>query len=90
MVASLRSAPSTGLVARELALDFAHAIYHPVVTQHVLGSEHGVCDALSRWTSISELPPVLLEATCVPLQQRDEHYFRTLHEGKPRCIMAYM
>eukprot|EP00971_Amphidinium_carterae_P122139 2418506-Amphidinium_carterae.1 len=34
-VASLKSAPSTWLVAREMAQDLAHATHHPNVIQHV-------------------------------------------------------
>eukprot|EP00971_Amphidinium_carterae_P172041 3411137-Amphidinium_carterae.1 len=53
VVAHMKAAATTALLAQEMALDFAKAAYQPVIFQHVPGSTHVVCDTLSRWSSES-------------------------------------
>eukprot|EP00971_Amphidinium_carterae_P349784 6491222-Amphidinium_carterae.1 len=72
------TAPTTSLVARELALDVMLAHYPPIVAEHVPGIAHSTCDALSRYTPGSPLPACLASAQLVQPPARTDAFFRTL------------
>ena len=70
-----------GIIAREIALDVAEALYRPDVVEHVPGIANKVCDMLSRKFQPKAqyfLPTPLAQVleTIVPL--RDKSYYRSI------------
>ena len=70
-----------GVIAREIALDVAHAVYQPDVATHIPGMANKVPDILSRrhqpgtsW----QVPPFLAQVAATPAPIRDESYYNTL------------
>eukprot|EP00971_Amphidinium_carterae_P266149 5279506-Amphidinium_carterae.1 len=88
VVAHMKAAATTALLAQEIALDFAQVAYQPVIFEHVPGSTQVVCDTLSRWSSESVLPDSLMNASFVQPCKRDLSFYRTLsvktalHQGQ--------
>jgi len=73
--------PALGIIARELALDVAHAVYQPDIVAHVPGIANKLPDMLSRrhepgytWST----PAILSGAEAHVPPQRDEAYYSTL------------
>eukprot|EP00971_Amphidinium_carterae_P295928 5877282-Amphidinium_carterae.1 len=75
----LKPSSTTGLVVRELALDFSLATYRPTFFQHLPGVHNATSDLLSRWTPSSRLPAILSEARRDFPPLRERSYYRTLH-----------
>jgi hypothetical protein len=72
-----------GIVAREIALDIAHAVYTPHVAEHIPGDENVIADALSRRYAPGfnfELPQCLEHVAESVLEQRGAAYFRTIKQ----------
>ena len=72
--------PALNVIARELALDIADALYEPQICEHVPGVANIAADALSRkWepTHRYRLPPVLKHATEVHPPQRPPSWWRS-------------
>ena len=75
------SSPSLGVIAREIALDIADAIYEPQIATHVPGIANVVADILSRRydpAKIYTVPPLLSKAIEVHPESRDGKWWRTL------------
>ena len=71
----------TGLIAREVALDVAHAVYRPDVVEHIPGIANVTCDSLSRLHmsgSKYKLPACLEDVLQARPCKRDRTYFRSL------------
>jgi hypothetical protein len=69
-----------GIVAREIALDIAHAVYTPHVAEHIPGDENLIADAFSRKFAPGfdfGLPPCLAGVQEAVLDCRGPDYFRT-------------
>ncbi len=65
------------IIARERALDIAHAIYRPDVAEHVPGLANKICDDLSRLdieAGGKQLPPSLAFVPRLQLEQRLTSY----------------
>ena len=83
LLLDMRPAPSLGLIAREVALDVADAVYRPQVFTHIPGIANVLADSLSR-----EFGPKRREGNFVPLplrqavrrfvSVRNDSYHRTL------------
>jgi hypothetical protein len=78
-----------GLIARELALDIAEAVYGPDVSEHIPGIANVTADTLSRryepgfeWT----LPLSLARVPEARAPARDASFYRTIITN---CISAY-
>jgi hypothetical protein len=70
----------TTLIAREVALDIADALYAPHIVEHIPGLDNTVADMLSRRFAPGTtfvLPPCLLNVEELVLPQRDVNYFVT-------------
>jgi len=70
----------TGIVAREMALDVAYALYAPHISEHVPGVSNVTCDMLSRKFQPGAtyvVPSALAAAKETVLQPRTRAYFRT-------------
>ena len=81
MVVKMRaSGQCTSLIARELALDIADALYEPLVVSHVPGIANILADWLSRKRARgdSRLPAALRHARCRTLPHRGGAWWRTL------------
>ena len=70
-----------GLIARELALDIAEAVYCPDVAEHVPGIANVTADLLSRkhepdsgWS----IPVFLHRVPEMVVPQRSDNYFRSI------------
>jgi hypothetical protein len=78
----MRPAPSLGLIARELALDVADAIYRPQVFVHIPGIANVLADALSREYGPrrkgTEVPAALSKAVRRFVPVRTDQFYRTL------------
>ena len=73
------SGKGPNLIAREIALDMAEAIYQPEVLEHVPGITNKICDQLSRLSQPgkeAEFPEQLRGVTCIQITQRQRGYFR--------------
>ena len=70
----------TALLARELALDVAEALYEPLVCTHIPGVANVLADFLSRRGShgYDELPAPLRRANARQLPARDLGLWRTV------------
>ena len=70
----------TALLARELALDVAEALYEPLVCTHIPGVANVLADFLSRRGShgYDELPAPLRRAKARQLPARDPGWWRTV------------
>ena len=70
----------TSLVAREMALDIAEAIYEPSVAAHIPGVANLLADFLSRMRGRGEdrVPAALRSARRRVLPRRDSAWWRTL------------
>ena len=77
------SSPSLGVIAREMALDVADAVYEPTLATHIPGVANITADALSRryvkGAPAFEIPPALAHSTEVTPEDRDERWWRTLY-----------
>ena len=72
--------PSLGVVAREMALDIAEAVYDPQVATHVPGVANTAADELSRRLEPNhafKLPPILHDASEVHPPERTDKWWRT-------------
>ena len=82
MVAKMQPHSATlGVIARELALDIADAIYEPQMASHVPGVANVAADALSRKHQpdvVFTLPSVLAGSTEVHPPDRDHQWWRTI------------
>ena len=70
-----------GIVAREMALDVAEALYRPDVVEHVPGIANKVCDMLSRKhqpKATFSLPIALSGASETGVPLRDKAFYRSL------------
>ena len=70
-----------GIVAREIALDIAHAVYTPHVAEHVPGEENVIADALSRKYAPGfdfQLPERMAAVQETMFSTRGHRYLRTL------------
>jgi hypothetical protein len=68
----------TTMIAREVALDIADAVYAPHIAEHIPGLENIVSDMLSRKYApgkIYELPACLRDVEELILQPRTKAYF---------------
>ena len=77
------SGPGPGIIAREIALDVADALYRPDVVEHVPGVANLICDMLSRQfqpnpKSKYVLPLQLVHVKELVLPVRSKQYYRTL------------
>ena len=70
------------IIARELALDLADALYRPVVAEHVPGVANVTADGLSRMAQDGTVPSGLTEATRVVVPERTTQWWRTLAAPK--------
>ena len=75
------SSPALGMVAREMALDIAEAVYTPDVVSHVPGLAHKVADGLSRRfetkkSAVWQLPALLAGVPEAHVARRDEKFWR--------------
>ena len=71
---------SLGVVAREMALDIADAIYDPQLASHVPGVANVAADTLSRRFQPGyafSLPPILVRATEVHPPARTANWWRS-------------
>jgi len=71
--------PQLGLIGREIALEFAQAVFVPVVAEHIPGVANVTADKLSRWTQpgYPSTPSLLLCGAAqrdVPVRDRDFYY----------------
>ena len=82
MVAEMQPhSASLGIVARELALDIADAMYEPQIAAHIPGVANVAADALSRRFDPDfafALPEVLANSTEVSPPTRDAAWWRSL------------
>ena len=75
------SSPTLGIIARELALDLADAIYDPQLVSHVPGVANLAADALSRFHQPGKrfvLPPILKDALEITVPPRPLSWWRSL------------
>ena len=75
------SGKGAGIVAREIALDIAHAVYTPHIAEHIPGDENVIADALSRKFAPGfeyVLPQCLVGVPELILDHRGTDYFRTI------------
>ena len=74
------SSPALGMVAREMALDIAEAVYTPDVVSHVPGIAHKVADGLSRrcepHKGVWKLPSLLFGIPETHVARRDDSFWR--------------
>ena len=73
------SGKGTNVIAKELALDIAEAVYRPTVAEHIPGVTNIAADALSRLFVPGkhyEIPACLSYATRVYPPNRGQSYFR--------------
>ena len=86
------SSHSLGIVARELALDVADAIYEPQVASHVPGIANVVADRLARRYDPAKtysVPPPLAHALEVHPPPRDGKWWSTLTPpGAPKGVKS--
>ena len=68
------------VVARELALDIAEALYDPSVVEHIPGVSNVAADWLSRAEkrSSSPMPPSLRNASFISVPRRSSEWWRSL------------
>ena len=82
MLLDMRAAgPTMGLIAREMALDVAEALYTPQIVSHTPGVTNVLADALSRLHAEHEpkaLPDCLLTTTKADCPVRNRLFYRTL------------
>ena len=82
MTLELRAAGQTmSLIAREVALDVADALYSPAIVSHLPGLANTISDSLSRIfcpTGDYPVPPALLRAQRITCPTRTRNYYRTL------------
>ena len=67
------------LIAREIALDMAEAIYQPEVLEHVPGISNKVCDQLSRLYEPGKganFPELLRDVPRIKVAQRRSNFYR--------------
>ena len=79
------SGAGTGVIAREVALDVAEALYEPHVCEHIPGISNIIADHLPRRdpsssSSSTPLPTALRLAKRRSFHLRDAMWYRTLHE----------
>ena len=77
--------PTQGVVARELALDIADAIYQPTLASHIPGIANVAADMLSRRYQPGvhyKLPRYLGNAQEVVPAKRDKGWWRSLSAGR--------
>ena len=70
-----------GIIAREIALDIAHAVYVPHIAEHVPGDDNVIADALSRKYAPGysfTLPMCLADVEEVAIAPRGVSYYRTV------------
>ena len=75
------SGKAPGIIAREIALDVAAALYIPNIAEHVPGTHNVVPDALSRKFQPGQnfvLPNVLKDVPELLLAPRGRQYYRSL------------
>ena len=81
MAATLKGTGSCNIIARELAIIYAHSSFQPKVVEHLPGLANVAADALSRLHEPGAhyaIPDELLGLSPVPVPVRDERYYRTL------------
>ena len=88
------ASPGLGLVAREVALDIAEAVYSPDVASHTPGIAHKLADALSRRFmpqkegKVWEIPSVLQQVPEVEAPVRSPDFWRCLHPPSAAELLA--
>jgi len=74
------SGAGVNIIAKELALDMAEAVYRPTLVEHLPGVMNIAADALSRLFIPGKnyvVPSCLARSTRVDPPERDSGYFRT-------------
>ena len=82
LIVNLRpSTPQLGLIGREIAMEYAQAVFVPVVSEHIPGVANVTADQLSRWYmpghSETEID-LLRDAVRQHVPSRDRSYYVTL------------
>ena len=75
------SSHALGIIAREIALDTADAIYEPQIASHIPGIANVVADTLSRRFDPAKtysVPPPLVHAKEIQVGPRSGGWWRTL------------
>ena len=88
---SARSKP-LGIIARELALDIAHACYVPEVVEHIPGISNIPADSLSRKFDPEHasftIPAILANIEPDVISPRGSKWWRSLDSTPAAAIMA--
>jgi hypothetical protein len=84
LIVNLRpSTPQLGLIGREIALEYAQAVFVPVISEHIPGAANIMADRLSRVSQPGyshEHCPLLADAVQRSVPTRDRSYYLTLCE----------